>query len=197
MSLNSQWMAGGGIERAWYALYTRHQHEKCVAGTLTGRGFEIFLPLYNALHRWKDRTKQLALPLFPSYVFVQSSLDRRTDILSVPGVFGFAGSPARPSVIPDIEIEGIRRAMQNNLLIEPHPFLDCGDRVRVVNGPLQDIEGILVRKRNRFRLVLSIEMLGRAAAVEVDAAAVVRVSRRKLVPSPPTPRGVAAPAKCA
>ncbi|HXX44000.1 MAG TPA: UpxY family transcription antiterminator [Candidatus Acidoferrales bacterium] len=194
MLLNPRMTSDGASDQAWYALYTRHQHEKCVAAALLGRGHEIFLPLYSAVHRWKDRTKQLHLPLFPSYVFIQSSLDRRMEILSVPGVFGFAGSPSRPSIVPEAEIEGIRRAMHNNLFIEPHPFLDCGDRVRVVYGPLQDVEGILIRKRNQFRLVLSVEMLGRAAAVEVDATAVVRVSRRKVFASPLTPKGLAAPA---
>jgi transcription antitermination factor NusG len=161
-------------EATWYALYTRHQHEKAVANMLSNKGFEVFLPLYAAVHRWKDRNKQLLLPLFPCYVLLKGGLDRRLDVVTTPGVFALVGAGGRPAMIPPEEIEAIRRATESSLRIEPHPFLKCGDRVRVKSGPLKGIEGILVRKKNLYRLVLSVELLGKSAAVEIDVFLVER-----------------------
>lgn len=162
---------------AWHALHTRHQHEKVVAEILTREGFETFLPLYPAVHRWKDRTKRLSLPLFPCYVFLRGGLDRRLQIIQTPGVHAIVGTAGRPGVIPEPEITAIRRAVDNSLRIAPHPFLECGDWVRIKSGPLFGLEGILVRKQDQFRLVLSVEMLARSVAVEVDASIVERVSK--------------------
>ena len=163
-------------EAAWYAIYTRHQHEKTVARILTEKGFETLLPLYSALSVWRDRTKVLSLPLFPCYVFLHDGLERRVEIIKTPGIHEFVSAGGGPVSIPAIEIEAIRRSVESGASIEPHPFLNCGDRVRVRRGPMAGIEGILVRKRNLYRLVLCVEMLGKAAAVEVDAAAVQRLS---------------------
>ncbi|MGO9269420.1 MAG: UpxY family transcription antiterminator [Terriglobia bacterium] len=160
----------------WHALYTRHQHEKVVAGILTHKGVEVFLPLYTAAHRWKDRTKQLSLPLFPCYVFVRDGLDRQLQILTTPGVFSFVGG-SRPAQIPETDMEALFKMVASSLRVEPHPFLKCGDWVRVKFGPLEGIEGILLRKKNLFRLVLSVEMLQKAVAVEVDISMVERVAR--------------------
>jgi transcription antitermination factor NusG len=161
----------------WYALYTRHQHEKVVDRILSSKGFETFLPVYKAVHRWKDRNKQLLLPLFPSYVFVRSYLERRVEIRSTPGVFGFVGTEGRPSSISMEEIESVRFVVESSFRVEPHPFLNCGERVRIITGPLEGVEGVLIRKKNAFRLVLSIRILGRSAAVEIDDATVEKVSR--------------------
>jgi len=155
-------------DSAWYAVYTRHQHEKTVARSLESRGHEVFLPLYSAVHRWQDRNKQLWLPLFPCYVFVHGGLDRRVQILSTPGAYTIVGWGGRPAAIPHAEIKAVRQVVESSLRAEPHPLLKCGDRVRVRVGPLQGVEGFLVRKKNGFRLVISVEMLGRSAAVEVD-----------------------------
>lgn len=170
-------MSGHEGGPGWYALYTRHQHEKAVERILSSKGFETFLPLYNAVHRWKDRNKQLLLPLFPSYVFVQSYLDRRLEILSTPGVFGLVGTAGHPSPISREEVESVRLAVESSFRVEPHPFLNCGDRVRITSGPLEGTEGVLIRKKNAFRLVLSVQILGRSAAVEIDDATVEKVSR--------------------
>jgi transcription antitermination factor NusG len=171
----------GQLGLEWFALYTRHQHENAVARALSNRGIEAFLPRYNVVRRWKDRNKQLRLPLFPCYVFVHSSLDRKFDILSsAPGIVGLVGSEGRPSAIPGDEIESVRRAVESKFQVEPHPFLICGDRVRVKFGPMEGAEGILVRKKNLFRLVVSVEILGRSAAVEIDGAAVERVPMNNL-----------------
>lgn len=153
---------------AWYAVYTRHQHEKVTARILSYKGIEVFLPLYTSAHRWKDRTKKLSLPLFPCYLFFRGGLGRQLDILNTPGVYSMVRSGDQAAVIPDLEIEAIRRVIETSAHAEPHPFLKCGDRVRVISGPLTGVEGILVRKRDLFRLVLSVDLLHRSIAIEVD-----------------------------
>jgi transcription antitermination factor NusG len=162
----------------WYAIYTRHQHEKTVAQILTSKGFEVFLPLYGAAHRWKDRTKAVSLPLFPCYVFLKGGLERRLDIVTTPGIYALVSTAGQPAAIPPIELEAVRRAVENTLRVEPHPFLKCGEWVRVKSGPLAGFQGILVRKKNLYRLVVSVEMLGKAAAVEIDAFLVERLNAK-------------------
>ena len=164
-----------GLKRAWYALYTRHQHEKNSARILANKGFETFLPLYTAAHQWNDRVKRLSLPLFPCYVFIRGGINRRFEILTTPGIHSWVGVAGNPSPIPDAEIESIRKLVETSMRVEPHPFLKCGDWVRVKSGPLAGIEGILVRKKNLLRLVLSVELLEKSVAVEVDASTVERV----------------------
>jgi len=166
-------------DAAWYALYTRHQHEKAVASLLLGKGFQVFLPLYSAIHRWKDRNKQLLLPLYPGYVFLRDRLESTLPILVTPGVHSIVGTAGGPEPIPDLEINAVRRVIENSLAVEPHPFLKGGDRVRVTCGPLEGIEGILLRKKNSFRLVLTVEMLMKSVAVEIDASMVERISSGK------------------
>src|ERR1700682_5594311 len=153
----------------WYALYTRHQHEKMVDQILTNKGFNTFLPLYATTHNWKDRTKALSLPLFPCYIFLRGDIERRLQILTTPGIYGLVSSAGQPAAIPDTEIEAIRRVVDSGVRVETHPFLECGHRVRIKCGPLTGIQGILVRRKNVSRLVLSVEILGTAAAIEVAA----------------------------
>ena len=160
----------------WYAIYTRHQHEKTVVKILASKGFETFLPLCVSRHRWSDRSKLLSLPLFPCYVFLKRGLERRLDLLTTPGVHALVSCGGQPVAIPSDQIEAVRRAIESGAGVEPHPFLKCGDRARIKWGPLEGIQGILVRKNKLYRLVLSVEMLGKAAAVEVDALAVERVN---------------------
>ncbi|HLZ50667.1 MAG TPA: UpxY family transcription antiterminator [Candidatus Acidoferrum sp.] len=156
-------------DTSWYALYTRHQHEKTVDQLLTNKGFNTFLPLYATSHNWKDRTKSLSLPLFPCYVFLKGGIERRLQILTTPGIYGLVSSAGQPAAIPEVEIEAIRRVVESGARVEAHPYLKCGNWVRVRSGPLTGIEGILVRKKNISRLVLSVEILGTAAAIEVAA----------------------------
>jgi transcription antitermination factor NusG len=163
---------------SWYALYTRHQHEKTVAHILTNKGFETLLPLYSVARRWKDRTKLLFLPLFPCYVFLNGGLERRMDIMTTPGIHSLVSNAGQPAAIPPAEIDAIRRAVESGSRLEPHPLLRRGDWVRVKCGPLEGIQGILVRKKNLYRLILSVEMLGKSAAVEIDALLVERLSRK-------------------
>ena len=163
-------------EFAWHVLYTRHQHEKAIAHALSNKGLDVFLPLYPATHAWKDRNKQLLLPLFPCYVFLRGGLERRLDITSTPGIHMLITSGGQPAVIPDEEISAVRQLVEKAHRVEPHPFLRSGDLVRVTSGPLMGVEGILVRKKTQFRLVVSVEILGKSAAAEVDASMVERIN---------------------
>jgi len=155
---------------SWAAVYTRHQHEKIVAQMLTAKNFEVFLPLYDSVRRWKDRRKLLSLPLFPGYVFVRGALERRLLVVTTPGIHMILSQGDRVAIIPDEEIQAIQRAVNSSFQVQPHPFLKCGEGVRVIRGALSGMEGILVRKKNVFRLVLSVDLLSQAVAVEVDAA---------------------------
>jgi len=168
----------GYDESAWWALYTRHQHEKTVADMLAAKGFEVFLPLYESMRRWKDRQKMLSLPLFPCYVFVRGGLNRRLQVVTTPGVHMVLSHGEHVALIPEIEIEAIRKTLEGPFRVEPHPFLKCGERVRVIRGTLDGVEGILVRKKNQTRLVLSVAMVAQSVAVEIDAADVVPVTPR-------------------
>jgi transcription antitermination factor NusG len=165
-----------GLSLPWYAIYTRHQHEKVISQILTAKGLEVFLPLYNSTRRWKDRTVHLALPLFPCYLFLRGMEERRLDVVTTPGIVSVLSVNGEPAVIPESEIEAVRKAIEWGNRVEPHPFLRVGDRVRVISGPLQGLEGILVRKKNLCRLVLSVELLERSASVEVDVSSVERVA---------------------
>ncbi len=155
--------------RPWWAVYTRHQHEKVVAETLTAKGFETFLPLYESTRRWKDRRMVLSLPLFPCYVFVRGGFERKLQVVTTPGIHMILYRGETVAVIPDQEIEAIQRVVEGPCAVEPHPFLKCGTRVRVIRGSLEGVEGILTRKKNLFRLVISVDMLAQSVAVEVNA----------------------------
>lgn len=165
----------------WCVAHTRHQHEKTVSEMLVTKGFEVFLPLYESTRRWKDRHKVLSLPLFPGYVFVRGAMDRRLPVLTTPGVHTVISQGDRIAVVPEEEIEAIRRTVEGDFSVEPHPFLHCGERVRVIRGSLEGVEGILTRKKNQFRLVLTVEMLVQSIAVEIDAMDVVPIDERNLV----------------
>ena len=171
-------------DHAWHVLYTRHQHEKAVAHILSNKEFEVFLPLYSTVHRWKDRDKQLWLPLFPCYVFLKGGLRRQLDILTTPGVHSVVSSAGRFADIPEEEINAVRQMVESGTRLEPHPFMKFGDRVRVKSGPLTGVEGILIRKKNQFRLVVSVEILGKSAATEIDASTVERVNSRNAAAAP-------------
>jgi transcription antitermination factor NusG len=169
---------GDGV--SWWAIYTRHQHEKVVAQVLSTKGFQVFLPLYESVRRWKDRNKTLAMPLFPCYVFVRGGLGRKLQVLTTPGVHTILYNGDKIAMIPNLEIEAIRRAATTPTQVQPHPFLKCGERVRVKRGSLEGVCGILVRKKSLFRLVLSVDMLAQSVAVEIDAADVEPANEKGL-----------------
>jgi transcription antitermination factor NusG len=143
---------------------------------LEAKDFEVFLPLYKSIRRWSDRKMVVTLPLFPCYVFLRGGLHRRLDVVSTPGVHMILFHGERVAIIPDAEMHAIRKAVDGPSRIEPHPFLKCGERVRVIRGSLEGVEGILVRKKNVYRLVLSVDMMAQSVAVEIDASDVEPVS---------------------
>ena len=170
--------SGLNVDSDWWALYTRHQHEKVVADMLMAKGLEVFLPLYESVRRWKDRSKVLSLPLFPCYVFVRGGLNRRLQVVTTPGVHMILNHGENVATIPEDEIQAIRLTVEGHFRVEPYPFLKCGERVRVTRGALEGVEGVLIRKKNMYRLVLSVEMLAQSVAVEIDAADVEPVEAR-------------------
>ena len=159
----------------WYALFTRHQHEKSVALALSNKKYEVYLPLYRSVRRWQDRAKQIWLPLFPCYVFIREGMDRQLQILTTPGMIHIVGWAGRPAIVPQAQLDAVRQIIESSLIVETHPYLKSGDRVRVKTGPLSGLEGILTRKKGEARLVVSMDMLGRAAAVEIDVLNVERI----------------------
>lgn len=167
--MNQKLLAGRHSEGvSWYAAYTRARHEKRVAQNLAERQVNCFLPVYRSLRRWKDRRKQLELALFPSYVFVRIAHENWLQVLKVPSVVSLVSCNGQPVPIPDDEINVLQRGLGGNIHVEPHPYLTAGRRARVKNGPLTGAQGILVRRKNNLRLVLSVELLMRSLAVELD-----------------------------
>jgi transcription antitermination factor NusG len=160
----------------WYALYTVSRHEKTVAKQLTERRVETFLPLYRAWHRWKDRRKLVELALFPSYVFVRIGREDRIRVLQVPGAVSLVTFNGQPAPLPDREINTLRDGLEHQVYAEPHRYLRVGRRIRVVRGPMAGLEGILSRKKDKYRVVISIEALMRSVAVEVEGADVEMIA---------------------
>jgi transcription antitermination factor NusG len=152
----------------WYAIYTCSRHEKVVANQLGQRQIETFLPLYRSWHRWKDRRKQVELALFPSYVFVRIARHQQLRVLQVPGVVTLVSFHGKPESLPEREIDALRSGLEGGLHVEPHPYLQVGQKVRVLRGPMAGTEGILSRKKEKFRVVISIDVLMRSIAIEVD-----------------------------
>lgn len=154
----------------WYALYTRPRHEKQVAEQMEQRRISCFLPLYRSVRRWKDRRKELELALFPGYVFVQVALRDQLCVLTLPGAVGLVMFNGQPAALPEAEIEDLRRRLAGYGTVEPHPYLQAGRRVRVCSGPMQGLEGIIVRRKDRCRVVFSLDLIRRSMVVEVDEA---------------------------
>jgi transcription termination/antitermination protein NusG len=157
-------------EPLWYAAYTSANHEKRVAEQLGVREVEHFLPLYESVRRWKDRRVRLQLPLFPGYVFVRMALRDRLRVMQVPGVARLVGFHGTPVALPEEEIEALRASLASGVRAEPHPYLTEGGRVRVKSGPLAGLQGILVKRKNKARFVVSVELIQRAMAVEMEGA---------------------------
>ena len=154
----------------WYALYTCSRHEKQVAAQLQQRDIGFFLPLYASVRRWKDRRVSLQLPLFPGYILVYTSLQHRIDVLNIPGAVRFVSFNGRPVALPESDLLRLRSGLDKGLRAQPHPYLKVGHRVRVRSGPLAGTEGILLRKKDQFRLIVSIDLIMRSVAVDIDAA---------------------------
>jgi transcription termination/antitermination protein NusG len=154
----------------WYAAYTIAKHEKRVVQQLEERQIQSLVPTYRSVRRLKDRKKILELPLFPSYVFVQMNAHSRLQILSLPGVLGLVCFQGKPAPIDRVEIDNLRQGLADRTIVHPHPYLKAGRRVRIRTGSLTGVEGVLVRKKDCARVVLSISLLQRSVSVDIDEA---------------------------
>lgn len=163
-----------GIAR-WYAAYTKARHEKKVAAHLEMKRVEAFLPLYKATHLWNGRRALLHLPLFPGYIFVRTSLQERLRVLEAPGLIQLVGSRNAPIPLPDAEIEQLRACLSLGLNPEPIPYLNAGDVVRILDGPLAGWKGKVLRRDGETRLVLSVDLIMRSVAVKVEASRLERI----------------------
>lgn len=161
----------------WFALRVRSNHENSVATILATKGYEWFLPQYMSRRAWSDRIKEIRLPLFPGYVFCRFDLYHRLPILKTPGIVNIVGIGKQPVPIDDSEITAIRTAIRSGLPSRPWPHLQIGQKVRVENGPLRGIEGLLMQFKGQYRLVLSVTLLQRSVSVEVEGAWVSPISQ--------------------
>ncbi len=159
----------------WYALRTKSRHEKLVRDQLDKQGIEPLLPTVKRLSQWKDRKKEIEVPLFSGYCFVRFSQLEKAPVQKIVGVVEIVGSGNRPEPIPEEEINALRCLITSVLPYDPHPYLHEGMKVEVVHGPLQGAQGILLRKEKRHRLVIGVRLIQQAAAVEIDVHDVVAV----------------------
>lgn len=154
----------------WHAVHTRSRHEKMVAELLQEQGVENFLPLVRVLSQWKDRKKWVDKPLFPGYLFVRIHEEEIPVVRSTRGVARLLGpEPYKPTIVPDEEIENVRRLVASGVKVDPYPYLRPGRLVRITRGPLRGVEGTLLRRQGRFMLVISVPVIGRSAVAEVPA----------------------------
>jgi transcription antitermination factor NusG len=154
----------------WYAVWTRSRHEKTVRDQLAQKSIEAFLPTIAKWSRWKDRKKKVEWPLFPGYCFARFDAANRLPVLTCDGVVQIVGNEGLPSSIPASEVESIRLLVESELSYDSCPFVKEGEMAKVVSGPLKGVNGRLVHKGAHARLVLSVDLIGQAVSVEVDAA---------------------------
>ena len=158
------------FDRRWYAVHTRARHEKAVEHRLRTQGMTTFLPLVREVHSWSDRRKKVELPLFSSYVFLQSSMtpEERTLVYRIDGILGFVGVRGEAIPISDGEIESVRALLAQNVSWSSHPFLKLGQRVRIRGGALDGVEGIFQSRNGENKLVISVNALQRSLAVSIE-----------------------------
>ena len=168
--------ARGSQEHQWFAVRTAAGREKAVSAQFQNKGIEEFLPLYKSRRQWSDRTKEIEFPLFPGYLFCRFDFSNRLPILITPGVKLIVGYGKIPVPVSEAEIDSLRRAVSSGAEAMPWPYLSIGQRVRVREGSLTGVEGILLQVKNSWRVVLSVELLRRSVAVELDRGAVAPVA---------------------
>lgn len=161
-----------GASNRWYALYVRSRHEKVVEGGLRGKGYTAFSPFYRSKRKRVDRTTEVDVPLFPGYVFCHFDANKRLPILMTPGIVGLVGTTNRPEPVHEIEIASIRTLALSGRPVQPWPFLKSGQRVRLQAGPLAGAEGIFVRVKDAWNLVVSVSLLQRSVSVTIDTESV-------------------------
>lgn len=158
------------IIRPWFAVQVMGRREKMTHGLLQFKGYESFLPLYQCRRHWSDRIKKLELPLFPGYLFCRLDLSHRLPVLTTPGVVGIVGTGKAPVPVSDGEIAAIQSIIDSRVPAQPWPFLHAGQRVTINYGPLQGLDGIILKLKTNYRLIVSISLLQRSVAVEIDSA---------------------------
>jgi transcription antitermination factor NusG len=163
----------------WFALQVRSRREGFIAGHLEGQGYECFLPLYKSKRRWSDRVKEIEQPLFPGYLFCRFDLNNRGPLLMTPGVQQIVGVARTPMAVEEREMEAIRLALSSGLPNQPWPYMQVGERVRVNYGSLVNLEGILVNFKGSNRVVLSVSLLQRSVAMEIELAWVSPIRESK------------------
>ncbi len=166
----------------WYALTVKPRHERAASGYLRDKGLEEFSPVYRARRRWSDRWKETELCLFPGYIFCRFSYEQRLLVLGTPGIHSIVGFARTPAPVPDSEIAAIRKMIDSGRRVEPWPRLRIGERIRIEEGCLQGICGVLVRERDCWRVVVNVELLERSVAVEIDRESVTAVNDRMRLP---------------
>ena len=171
------------VSLPWFALHVRSRREAFVANHLEGQGFECFLPLYQSKRRWSDRVKEVEQPLFPGYLFCRLDLNNRGPVLMTPSVQQIVGVGRTPIPVEEREMESIRLALSSGLPSQPWPYMHVGERVRVNYGSLVNLEGILVNFKGSNRVVLSVTLLQRSVAMEVDLAWLSPVREAKAAPA--------------
>jgi transcription antitermination factor NusG len=160
----------------WYAIEVALRKERLVASAVSEKGYECFLPLYTCRKMWSDRIKVTSVPLFQGYVFCRFDAQYRLPLLVTPGVRRIVGNGTVPAIIPERELEAVRIALEHGFLIEPCDRLNEGDSVRVIKGALAGVEGTFLRHRGSDRLVLSVSLIQRSVAVEIDRLCVEPIS---------------------
>jgi len=167
------------VKLPWFALQVRTRQEAGVGEQLKGQGYERFLPFYKVRKRWSDRIKEMEAPLFPEYLFCRFNPHDRLPILKTPGVIQIVGFNNTPAAVDENEILSIQRLVASGVQHQPCPFLTVGDRVRISAGPLLGLEGLLTDIKGSHRLVLSVSLLQRSVAVEIDSAFITPLARAK------------------
>ncbi len=153
---------------SWFGIRTRSNHERVAASVLQAKGFEQYLPTYRTRRKWSDRIVETTLPLFPGYLFCRFDLSQKVPVVSTPGVVSLVAFGNVPVPIDNSEIEAVQALVESGAAVQPHPYLREGRRVRVTGGPLEGVEGLLVKKRTDWRMIVSITLLQRSISVEVD-----------------------------
>jgi transcription antitermination factor NusG len=156
----------------WFALYTRSRHEKVAEKELNKKGIETFLPLRKVVRQWSDRKKTVEEPLFKGYLFVRTSLMQRFSVLNSAGVVRFVTCGNEPAEVPEKDIWAIQKFVEENIEVDPFPYLKIGERVYVRSGPFKGAEGFILRKDNHCRLVITLDMLMQSVSVLIDQACV-------------------------
>jgi transcription termination/antitermination protein NusG len=157
---------------SWFAVTTRSRHEKVAATTCHSQGITCFLPMIEEVRHWSDRKQRIASPVFPGYLFVciERTPEAQVRVLRVPGVADFVKNRQGPMAVAEYELENVRKVLSRGMPVVAHPSLTAGDYVRVIRGPLAGVEGTFVRTGGRSRILISVQLIQQAVAVEVEEA---------------------------